>query len=88
MANKGNKKCGEIAARKCAEQVRESVKILCKKCMANLSFFDSDNSDLLITRDSAGTDTTYTGGGGGGSVGAAPSSGAGGSGIVIIRYSV
>jgi len=44
MANKGNKKCGEIAARKCAEQVRESVKILCKKCMANLSFFDSDNS--------------------------------------------
>lgn len=29
-------------------------------------FFDSDNSDLLTTRDSTGTDTTYTGGGGGG----------------------
>lgn len=28
-------------------------------------FFDSDNSDLLTTRDSTGTDTTYTGGGGG-----------------------
>jgi len=41
MANKGNKKCGEIAAKKCAEQVRESVKILCKKCMKKLAFYDS-----------------------------------------------
>tara|TARA_R110000751_G_scaffold275611_1_gene376541 strand:- start:400 stop:828 length:429 start_codon:yes stop_codon:yes gene_type:complete len=29
-------------------------------------FFDSNNSDLLTTRDSTGTDTTYVSGGGGG----------------------
>jgi len=44
MANKGNKKCGEIAAKKCADQVRQSVKILCKKCMKKLALFEGKRS--------------------------------------------
>jgi len=44
MANKGNKKCGEIAAQKCADSVRDNINILCKVCSSRMQYYTTDRS--------------------------------------------